>query len=599
VSKVNKQNSGQPSAKESTAPLPRQAAPERTSVPPKAPSRTPAKAKATQAVVSPTNDNLLNKLLPLLPLVVLAVLVLVVYYPTFHFGFTELDDSIFIRDMREYTKDLGNFWESFSRGVFDPVKDSYYRPLFLNSMILNYQLSGEDIGGYHVINVLIHIVNVWLVYWLFQELQIKKLHAFIFAMIFAVHPVISQAVAWIPGRNDTILTLFTLPFILLSLRYTRTGANIWLVLSGVCLMLAFFTKETAVFDAPVALALILFVQRKSWRSRENLIQYGLWALCFGFWLFMRSRASLENSYLEPTKIATDFVHRLPLIVQYLGKIFIPVNLSVFPIQQDTVYYYGYAAVALLVALILLAKAKDMRLLWAGLAVFLLFLLPALLVPNTLNQQTFEHRLYLPLIGILIMLTQTVLFRNKLGDKPLLAGFGVIVIALMAGNFMHQKYFKDPVTFWSQAVATSPHSAYANMMLGARVKDPQTSYRLFHLAYRLNPDEKYLNYYYGVMLQQKDSVLASESYFWKEKGISNYYECDKFLARVKIERQQFDSAIFYFNSYLKNDPNDELSNKNLLLTYLTKGELDNAKHQAQVMQRMGLKVPAQILAQLHM
>ena len=67
----------------------------------------------------------------------LALAVFVVYFTSFSFGLTELDDSIFIRDFHQYNEDLQNLVASFHRGLFDAVKDPYYRPLFMDSMILN------------------------------------------------------------------------------------------------------------------------------------------------------------------------------------------------------------------------------------------------------------------------------------------------------------------------------------------------------------------------------------------------------------------------------------------------------------------------------
>jgi hypothetical protein len=64
------------------------------------------------------------------PFLWLIVAVVIVYFPTFYFGLTELDDSIFIREFHQYNEDLGNLVNSFHRGLFDAAKDPYYRPLF-------------------------------------------------------------------------------------------------------------------------------------------------------------------------------------------------------------------------------------------------------------------------------------------------------------------------------------------------------------------------------------------------------------------------------------------------------------------------------------
>jgi tetratricopeptide (TPR) repeat protein len=535
------------------------------------------------------------------PMLWLALAVVILYFPSFSFGFTELDDSIFIKEFQAYNQDTHNLIASFTRGLFDATKDPYYRPLFSDMMILNYQMSGESIVGYHVVNVLLHIGSVLLLYKLFGKLGIKQLQCFILAMIFAVHPVLSQAVAWIPGRNDTMLAVFVLSFFLSAINYSDTGKSKSLLLSGLFLLLAYFTKETAVFAAPAAFILLIAFRHKKWNDRNNLVQYGLWAACFAIWYLARMAATTASSGIGTAQALTDFIQRIPVIIQYIGKIFLPFNLSVFPTQQDTVLYYGIAALVLLAAIIALSKHKNTGIVLGSTGIFLLFLMPALLVPAHLNQQTFEHRLYLPMIGILLLLPQTVLFQNKLADKQLFyAAMGICVV--FAGiNYNHQKSFADPRTFWTQAVETSPNSAYANMMLAARLDKDEVarSEELFRKAYRLNPKEKYLNFYMGEMLQRKDSVLASEPYLLEEKKGSDYIQCDFYLARVAMMKKDMTGAIGYLENYLNRNKANPMANNNLLLLYVDQHMTDKAKKQIRNMRQMGLDVPATIAAPLGM
>ena len=370
---------------------------------------------------------------------------------------------------------------------------------------------------------------------------------------------------------------------------TNQGKSKSLILATIFLLLAFFTKETAVFAAPVAFVLLVFVLQKKWPDKRNIIQYAAWAGCFALWFAVRASATIQTN-ISLAQVVHDFVPRLPLIVQYFGKIFLPFNLSVFPTQQDTVYYYGIAAILILALIIFLNKNRNMRIVLSGLIIFLLFLLPVLFVPNNLNEQSFEHRLYLPIIGILLLLPQTILFKNRLTDKQFFIG-GIIVAGLLAiMNFIHQKNFEDRIAFWSSAVETSPHSAYANMMLAARLDNNQESFKLFRKAYQLNPKEKYLNYYYGVMLQKQDSVMQSEKYLFTEKNTSGYYECDFYLARVAMEKKDFSGAINYLVTYLKTDPTNTIANNNLLLLYLDTNQPEKAKEHVKQMQKNGVEVP---------
>lgn len=527
------------------------------------------------------------------PLLWLALVVVLLYAGSARFGFTELDDSIFIRDFQQYNENLANLATSFHRGVFDPTNDTYYRPLFLDSMLLNYQFSEQAPAGYHIVNLLFHLLSVTLLYQLFRRLSIKQWQAFVLTLLFAVHPVLVQAVAWIPGRNDTMLAIFLLSFWICALDYTETGKMKWLAGSILALLLAFFTKETAVVGAPVAFVLLVMWQRKNWLDKKLLIQYGSWLAVLLIWLGVRSAATLKSSPLAIAQIAQDFMGRLPLIVQYLGKIFLPFNLSVFPVIEDTAYYYGIIAIVLLIAIILLAKDKDARKIAAGVIVFALLLLPVLIVPKALNEQTFEHRLYLPIIGILMFIPQTILMKNNWNEKKVFYGFLAAAVMFCVLNYRQQQFFSDPLTFWKEAQRRSPSSAYATMMYGARIEDQAEGAKLFRKAYTLNPKEKYLNYYYGVMLQKEDSVLQSEPYLLTEKKISDYYECDFYLARVAMEKRDMKSAIGYLERYLTRDPANPQANNNLLLLYLDTHQKTKAEAQAKHMTETGMPVPAEV------
>lgn len=534
------------------------------------------------------------------PVLWLIAAAIAVYIPTFFFGLTELDDSIFINEFRAYNEDTNNLITSFARGLFDAVKDPYYRPLFLDSMILNYQMAdhGQNITSYHVVNVLFHVVAAVLLYKLFLKLNIKNLHAFILSLMFAVHPVLSQAVAWIPGRNDTMLAIFVFSFFIYAIDYAENGKTRSLFLSTIFLALAFFTKETAVFAAPVAFLLIVLVLQKSWKDKRNINLYLSWVGCFALWFIMRKAATVQTTGVTVGQIASDFFSRLPVIVQYLGKIFLPFNLSVFPMQQDTVYYFGIAAIAILAIVIFFAKDRNTRIIITGAAIFILFILPALTVPKHLNEQSFEHRLYLPITGILLLLSQTSLLKNKMRDRYLFFSSLAIISVFALLNIRHQQNFSDPKTFWEQAVETSPSSYYANMMLAAREKDDlNRAYELFHKAYTIDPNGKYINFYYGEMLQRKDSVLASEKYLLTEKNISNYYKIDFYLARVAMEKRDFNAAIKYLQSYLEKDPTNRMGNNNLLLLLIDTKQYDAAKSHVKRMRQLGLEVPPVVQNQL--
>ncbi|NDC41248.1 MAG: hypothetical protein EBZ77_06830 [Chitinophagia bacterium] len=530
----------------------------------------------------------------------LAVIAMLLYLPSLSFQFTELDDSIFIREFNNYYENPDtNLFTAFTRGLFNPTNDPYYRPIFLDVMFINHKLNGEDIFGYHLFNILLHGATVFLLFRLFSKMGIEKMQAALLTLLFAVHPVLTQAVAWVPGRNDTMLAIFSISFFIACINYSDSGTPKSLVTAILMLLLAFFTKETALFTAPAAFVILVIFLQRPWNGKRQLTLYGAWLCCFAVWFLARYAATTHvTTSLSTAQQVADFFQRLPVILHYLGKIFLPFNLSVLPIVQDTVIYFGLAALAGLIALLALSDKVNWRHVIGGLLFFMLFLLPALLVPRNLNEQTFEHRLYLPIMGILMLLPETALFKrtNAKTAMSVIVGISALFAVL---TFVHQRNFASPRAFWQQAVSTSPHSAFANMMLAARMGEDslQASYRLFRRAYQLNPNEKYLNYYYGKMLQMQDSIAASEKYLLKEKNTSGFYECDFYLARVAILKNDTLGSIAYLENYLKVDRANPPANNNLLLMLMATRQFAKAKQQVASMKTVGLPVPAAIEQQV--
>ncbi|MCS6991586.1 MAG: hypothetical protein NZL95_06955 [Chitinophagales bacterium] len=525
----------------------------------------------------------------------LFVLSIAVYIPSLKLGFTELDDSIFIREFSVYHKNWENLITSFKRGVFHETKDIYYRPLLLNSFLLNYQLAEENIKGWRWVNMILHGCNVLLVYYLLLRINSGLLASAFFAAVFAVHPVLAQAVVWIPGRNDSLLALFVFGYLLLLTAYVRSP-NIWNAVGQLLLLsAAFFTKETGVLTPLAAAAFWLLVLRQPWAHRSAVYVAALCFLAFVIWYAVRAQATLEHQQIKATEMVQAFFQRLPTLLYYLSKVFLPVHLSVFPVQRDTPWLPALISALALVTLLWLTMRKgdvDWQRFVGGLFIYVIFIMPALLVPLSFNDQDFEHRLYVPLVGLLVALTA--LRPDWLHQKPraVRAAAVLILVVLSAVNVKRHAYFNDPVTFWKKAVADSPSSAYAKMMLASRIEkiEPQRADSLMRLAYRMDSSMKYINYYMGVLLQHRDSVLQSEPYFLRELKKSDLNSCYFHLARVAFEKNDRKQAIEWLQEYLRREPADPQGNHNLMLLYYELGDTVRLRQQVARMLVFGLSVP---------
>lgn len=529
------------------------------------------------------------------PLLCLALIAFLIYAPSINHGYTELDDRIFIVDNAAYNENVSNLATSFGRGVFSDSADTYYRPLLLNSFIINYKISQTEASGYHVVNILLHVLAVLLLFALLRKLIRKEQHAFLLALLFAVHPALTQAVSWIPGRNDTLLAVFCFSFMLTSLTYFERKRPLFLILQFVFLLASFFTKETALFIPPAFLVLLLTTTAYKFRERTSIMLFGTWIIVYVIWFLARSNASLESVPLQAGQVFTNIFNRSPVLLQYFGKTLLPFNLSVFPMIKETSYVFGILGLLLFVVLLYYSKERNNKMIAGGLAWFVILLMPALLLPGAINEQEFEQRLYLPIVGILIALSQSVLFQ-KLNYPKTFATIGVIAIIFTIININQQQKFKDPVTFWTAAVETTPKSAYATMMLGARIieTNPAEGAALLNRAYSLDSTQKYINYHIGKMYIDKDSVLIAENYFLKELKISGYYESNFHLSRVAFEKRQFDQSVKYMETYLQHDPLNQQAINNYLLLLFQVNDLPKARAFIKHKQMEGVVIPQEFV-----
>ena len=252
-----------------------------------------------------------------------------VYFRSLFFGFTYLDDNALILDSLFFLTDLSNFFRVFTMEVFTVSHSfaAYYRPMLTISYMFDAFLGGDNPFLYHLTNVIIHIVNSCLLYSFLKKIKLSHATSFIFAAVFSVFPVLSQAVSWLPGRNYTLLALFILASFTFLIDYFEGGKIKHYFLHLVFFVLALFSKESAIF-LPVIMIVYLFI-RFGKEKLSNFIFKLLtgWVPIYLLWFFLRSIALAQNplTYNLGEMIAV-ICKDLPGILLYLGKIFLPFNI---------------------------------------------------------------------------------------------------------------------------------------------------------------------------------------------------------------------------------------------------------------------------------
>ncbi|TSC94631.1 MAG: TPR repeat-containing protein [Parcubacteria group bacterium Licking1014_1] len=481
----------------------------------------------------------------------------VLYFKSLFFGFTYLDDNALILDNLPFLQNAGNIFSAFTKEVFFILHGSaaYYRPLLTISFMPDAILSGQSPIMYHFTNIVIHLIASSLVFKLLVKLKYSKIISLILSVIFLVHPALTQAVAWIPGRNDSLLTIFILSSFIFFLDFFEKRKNSSVFWSVFFSLLALFTKETAII-LPIVCLVYVFLRRFS--VKKELInnfhtsKYGsevkkYFLMKFGAgWLvslvafFLLRHIALKNPIPMSVKdIFLSVFLNFPALIQLSGKVFFPFNLSVLPIIQDTTFVFGVLAIFFIVGLVVIqqrdktASKESFYMMLFALIWFIAFLLPSFIRPNpSIVADFIEHRLYLPMVGILIFLAESRLWRylNSHYGKWYLAACVFVIIFFSFLTFAHQNNFYDKLAFWKNAAFTSPHSPLAQRNLGAMYYldgkyDLAEEYYKKSLA--LNKFEPMVHNNLGLIYVSKGLFEEAEQEYLQELSSNPYYDNARF------------------------------------------------------------------------
>ena len=505
------------------------------------------------------------------------------YLPTLFFNFTYLDDNNLILNNQYFLSNIANIFPSFLTDVFHLFNSSafYYRPLLTISFIFDYQINGASPFMYHFTDIVLHVASACFLFVLLTKLNYKRALSFLFSIIFLVHPVLTQAIAWIPGRNDSLLAFFAIPSFIFFLNYLKEKKVGSLIYSLLFFGLALFTKESAICLVPVMLFYLIFIYKEEKLSLQKFYFF-FWSLIpLALWAILRHFALSGSPLLSPIGMVESIFFNSPAVIQLMGKIFFPFNLSVLPIIQDTTFIYGIISIILLAIMFFFAKNKRWNFILFGFLWFFAFLLPSFIRPNTALVADFiEHRLYVPIIGIFIVLLEMSFIQKiDLKKKTTLFIAGSIIILFSVITIIHSQNFANRLAFWNNAVQNSPHYPLAHRNLGAMEYldgNIDTAEKEFKKALELNPTEQMAHNNLGLVYAKKGQLQEAENEYKKEIEVNPYYDDVYFnLGLLYWNEKKYEDAKTNWGKTLSLNPNYVDAYSALATYYYSQKDIKNA------------------------
>ena len=530
----------------------------------------------------------LAKLKSLSAYLIIMSVCLLLYWPTLNYGLTYLDDNVWVVEYQWFFQQIQNSIHTLTKPDF--ISGIFYRPLLNLSFMLNANILGGKLLSYRLFNIGFHVFNGFLVYRVLVGFQYRRELALYWSLIFCAHPALVSAVAWIPGRTDSLLAFFCLSSFLFFMKYTGTRNIFYSIMHLICFICALGVKETAIV-LPVVCGVYYYLLVKPgflFRSMHRLI--AAWFFLMFFWLNVHQIVLIDSPQVNLEMMKLSLVSNSPAILSYLGKAFLPFNLSVLPDLKDLTLVYGGITVLFMGLFCFRGFKRRYRYIFFGFFWFLIFLVPSLILSFIKH----EYRLYLPLFGFILCAQE--LFVATWFDTRRYIVRVMMVSVLIVFCFLtliHSHHYHNQFSFWENAVQTSPHSPLAHRNLGAmyylegKFKEAKN---LFRQALVINPKEKMANMNLGLIAMQNHNFRQAEMHFLREARINPYYD-SVYLnwGILSYQTGRWRKAESLWLRTVELNPNNVKAYKNLLVLYLNTGNKNASEQLIWMMQDKGIPI----------
>jgi len=455
----------------------------------------------------------------------LIVLPCIIYLQSVKFDYTNFDDNGIILQKFGFVGNIHKMDSVYKVDAFFNKTGDFYRPVQNLSFMLDAQVSHEKLWMFHITNLLIHILTCISLYFFLQFLRLKRYSSFLLTLLFAVHPLFASGVGWVPSRGDILIGVLGLQTFLTFGLYLRTNKIIYLILHVFMFFITIFTKETAVLFPILMVFYYFMVEKKSitWTElRKGFIKlipfFVSWAAILVFFMVLRHKVVANTGATSDVLGIIPFFKNNTVIPTIIAKFFIPFNLSPFPLYDNLSTIIG---LVFLLAIIYLTFEYSKEKKWTALLGFLWFLFFA--VPPTIyrleNADTFfnylEHRTYLPMMGIVIILA---LFIDDHIDrpafhKPFIRAFIPVMLLFSVLAWLHCADYKDNTAINNRAADLNNPSALASRAVKYVEKgDTINALADIKKAIELNPNDPIMYLQHGKVMAKMQNHVQAESDF---------------------------------------------------------------------------------------
>jgi tetratricopeptide (TPR) repeat protein len=557
-----------------------------------------------------TQNKLFDQVRPDVLICLIVVLAtLSIYWQVRNFEFINLDDNL---HLIENPRLLGGFTLENIKWAFRYDHITYWHPVTWLSYMLNVQLYGMKPGGHHMANVLIHIINGLLLFVIFHKATGALWKSAFVAMMFAIHPINVESVAWVSEHKNVLSTFFWMLTLLAYVYYTKRNSLFIYLLSLFFYMLGLMSKPMLV-TLPFVMILFDYWPLERFKSVvpddssdkkrfRNIISdfrkssfFYLFIEKVPFFLLSAitifiSSLSLENQGLDVSAdvspIKLRMANALVSYFTYITKMVWPKDLTVFyPYPNMVSAWKAYGAFLFLICITLLAfrTFKKMPYIGVGWLWYMGTLFPVIgFVQAGLWPAMADRWAYVPFIGLFVIVAWGCSeFAHTYGvdQKWLNSATAMLLIIFIVASWIQIGYWKNNKSLFKHALNVSEQNFVAYNNLGiAMTKEGNAHNALRYLekALKIHPFryKVYVNIGNAYTTQGKMDE-AIQNYIHALRINPNYEEALFNLGNAYSKKKIFDKAIINYSIALHLNPNLYQAHNNLGIILASLGHIDKA------------------------
>jgi tetratricopeptide (TPR) repeat protein len=397
--------------------------------------------------------------------VLIAVVSIIAYSQIFKADFTNWDDPKYI-DENPLIMNFG--WESIKQ-IFSGFYMGHYHPLTMISIAFDHLIFSNNATGYHITNLILHIFNSILVFLIIDKLFEDKKIPLISSLLFAVHPMHVESVAWISERKDVLFSFFFLLSLLIYIRYQTQNGIKWFALSLLFFVLGCLSKSAAI-TLPFCLIGIDYLKGKSLKDPKiyfGKIPFLIFSVLFGILSVYANKPLDADTESVIFRWGDRILYSAYGLVLYLFKLAVPVRLSAWYPYPTGQYFYYFASVSvliiLLLAYILFKRYRNNRIILFSAFFFMVNIVLVLQIFPARSTVIADRYTYIPSIGFFLLIAYFYgqYFQNA--KKKSLTRTTLLIIymaVMMMLTFNRSAVWKNSLSLWENVLRKYPEVTVA-------------------------------------------------------------------------------------------------------------------------------------------